>query len=621
MNNPNFRLAFSGLALGVLLALFIAPQTRWLVRLQILPPSASQSSYERQKAQFVEAHPSDYQVQLAEAHPTDYQVQLAGQTTNYETVKQVQYARSLVSRFPENASLRANILRYALGNFHLYRAENFQLTGKPVPAQLADPKYPPPTPAEIAAFDADAAAGERLDPNNAYFPLIRMFGLIAAHRDTEALAALQRASQETAWREYFEDEVEGRWRINDAIYGGREAVASMAISASVLFTHFLYLREIARIVTYKAVLLERAGHPEAGLALRRQMMHCGELMRGQSKSIIGNMVGMAISDDARSRPGGSADVHSQPNESFEQTENRRLKNYCAYVTHIGHPEAAQEAREAAAAGALERHVTSHLGEYVFGISIAELARSAIALASGWLIFAAAVCLLALTFLDTALSNLPSVRQRTPLPLSVSLGILGGLVLGVALLAAYMANTPGQFRFEASLMIGLFYAVIGTLAVVPRYRKPIRYALLSALATLVIGASLACLAAWQSSGAIGLVTGLGGSRSLSGDDAAANPLSLALLQVQWISMVLFFPVLLAIILSITARVRRVPVSVGMIGGFRQTGAVLVPLLVLLYGVLAVVTVRQEARLNYGLERSLHGEGQYVAQLTGETWPER
>ena len=133
MNNSNFRLALSGLALGVLLALFIAPQTRWLVRLQTLPPSLVGGTYEQQKKQFVNTHPSDYPVQLA------------GQTTNSSTQTQVQYARSLVSRFPESASLRANILRYALGNFHLYRAENFQIADMPVPTQLADPKYPPPT--------------------------------------------------------------------------------------------------------------------------------------------------------------------------------------------------------------------------------------------------------------------------------------------------------------------------------------------------------------------------------------------------------------------------------------------------------------------------------------------
>ena len=607
MNNSNFRLALSGLALGVLLALFIAPQTRWLVRLQTLPPSLAGGNYERQKAQFVEAHPNDYPVQLA------------GKTTSYDTQTQVQYARSLVTRFPESTSLRANILRHTLSNFHLYRAENFQLQGNSVPAQMIDPKYPPPTPVEIAAFDADAAAGEKLDPNNAYFPLLRMFGLFAAHRDTAALAALQRASTETTWREYYEDEVEGRWRINDGVYGGREAIASMAVSASVLFPHYQDLRGIARIVTYKAVLLEQAGHPEAGLALRQQMMHCGDLMREQCTSIIGNLVGIAISGVARSRPGGSEIIYSRPNESLEQRANRRLDIYCAYVTRIGHPEAAQEARAEYAAATQARKVTDHVGQYPFGISTSDLIRTVLALASGWLIFAAAVCLLALTLFAAALSRLPSVRERRPLPLPVSLGILGGFMLGVALMANYMANTPGQFRVEAALMIGAFFAAIGAFAAMPRFRRPVRFALCASLATLILGTGLVCLAAWQSQGAIGLASVMGGMLSPSGDPAAGRHLSLAVQQVQEISLVLFFPVLLAIILSISARVRRVPVSVGLIGSFRRTGSVLVPLLVLLYGVLTVFTVRQEARMNYGLQRSLHGEGQYVAQLTGEKWP--
>ena len=193
------------------------------------------------------------------------------------------------------------------------------------------------------------------------------------------------------------------------------------------------------------------------------------------------------------------------------------------------------------------------------------------------------------------------------------------MLGVALMANYMANTPGQFRVEAALMIGAFFAAIGAFAAMPRFRRPVRFALCASLATLILGTGLVCLAAWQSQGAIGLASVMGGMLSPSGDPAAGRHLSHAVQQVQEISLVLFFPVLLAIILSISARVRRVPVSVGLIDGFRQTGAVLVPLLVVLYGVLTVFTVRQEARLNYGLERSLHGEGQYLALLTGESWP--
>ena len=39
-----------------------------------------------------------------------------------------------------------------------------------------------------------------------------------------------------------------------------------------------------------------------------------------------------------------------------------------------------------------------------------------------------------------------------------------------------------------------------------------------------------------------------------------------------------------------------------------------------GNLLLWTARQESAANYGLERSSHGEGQYLAELTGQTWPE-
>lgn len=49
--------------------------------------------------------------------------------------------------------------------------------------------------------------------------------------------------------------------------------------------------------------------------------------------------------------------------------------------------------------------------------------------------------------------------------------------------------------------------------------------------------------------------------------------------------------------------------------------LVCALMLVYGGLTLWTVQQEARANYGSERSLHGEGQYLAEVTGQAWPSR
>ena len=68
-----------------------------------------------------------------------------------------------------------------------------------------------------------------------------------------------------------------------------------------------------------------------------------------------------------------------------------------------------------------------------------------------------------------------------------------------------------------------------------------------------------------------------------------------------------------------QIKRVPVSVGLINGFRAVVPPLVCALMVVYGPLTLWTVQQEARANYGLERSLHGEGQYLAQITGQEWP--
>ena len=609
MPTRNRRLALVGLALGVLLALVVAPQTRWLVRWQLLPQSLLTSGYDKAKQQYIASHPDDYPVQLA------------GKMTSLDQQSQVQYARSLIPRFPDSPSLRANGLRYAMMRFNLYRDEDDLLQGDSVPAHQVNPDNPPPTPAELAALDADAAAGERLDPDNAYFPWMRSIGLLAAHRDAEALAAIRRASEEHSWREYSDDEVEGHWRISDGVFGGREALSSLAFSASVFFPHYQKLRAVARIVTYKAILQEQAGHPEAGLALRRQVMRGGDLMRAQSTSLIGSLVGIAISSVARNRPGGIAPLGRVVGESGEQMGKRRLDIYCAYVTRIGHPEAAQEAREEAAAAAQVRQVMKSLetGPYGLGTVTRDVSLSIGLLGACWLTLANAVCLFVLALAARALSGRSSVRDRRPLPRPIGLGMLAGFLLGVALLGSYASTPATQFGQDSALLLLTPLGVVGPLALLPRLRRPIWEGLLSALAMMAGFAALLALAAWQMHGATDMAAGLSGAQPASDDEQTSHQMSAQAQQVIGATLGLAVPLLLAFLLSLVARVRRVPVSVGLVGGFRRTGPLLAAGLVLVYGGLIVMTVRQEARANYGLERSLHGEGQYLARLTGGTWP--
>ena len=526
-------LVYAAVAALVFVILLVVPASHWLVRLEAFPGSLGGG---QGRQEFVRSHPRDYQVQL-------------GGQTDYQKQTSVQYARALVLRFPDNPSLRANILRYAMqGEIHLARPEENLLSSLAVPAVSQEGGHN--APADLAAFDADAAAGEHLDPDNAYFPFMRAVGLFAAQRDDEGLAAVKRAGSKHKWREYSDDEVEGRWRISEAVYGGHEGISRMAVAASLLFPHYQGLRAAARLVTVKAVLAEQDGRPEEGLALRLALARSGDLMRAQSTSLIGSLVGIALSAISRSRPGGIPAATRPTDVPAPQWAQERLDAYCEYVTHLGHPEAAREARTQEAAGAQVRHLT--VDDSVFGSRLPDLARLGVCLAAGWVLAANMLLLLLLSGLALGLSRLDPLRDRVAPSPAVSLGV------GLAVLLA-----------------------------------------------------LGGLAMWQMHGATSLAQTL--TSTAPGSDSLQSPLAFGL------AFGAAFPLLLLLTSGIKALVRHLPLSVGLVEGFRDTAPPLACALALLYGGLTLWTVHQENAVNSGLERSLHGEGQYLAAQTGRPWP--
>ena len=529
-------------AVFLLVVLFVAPPTRWLVRLEAFPGLLG-SGQTRQE--------------FVQSHPDDYPVQLAGQT-DLQKQSQVQYARGLVSRFPNNPSLRANILRYATQNeIHLARPDERLLEVNPTPHN-EESRTLPPTAAASAAYDADAAAGERLDPDNAYFPFMRAVGLFAAHRDDAGVAEIKRAGQAHLWQEYNVDEVEGRWRISEAVYGGKEGISRMAFAASLVFPHYQQLRAAARLVTAKAVQAELDGRPEEGLALRVSLAHCGDLMRAQSTSFIGSLVGVAINAISRSRPGGAPAVSHPAGVSSEQWSQERLDTYCDYVTRIGHPEAARQARAQAEAAAQVRHL--NLNDSVFGSRLSDLARLGICLGLGWVLVANVLLLLLLGGIATGLGKLTPLRDRTAPPLAVSLGVAAALLV-------------------------------------------------------VLGG----LAAWQMHGATDLVETLRGTLTTSDESGQSTSVSPQALLLLGIAFGAAFPLALVVAFAIRSGVKHLPLSVGLVEGFRDTMPPTACILAILYCGLTLWTVHQENVINSGLEQSLHGEGQALAAHAGKPWP--
>lgn len=627
MHTPHTRRAWLlGLALGVLVALLLSPQTRWIVRseldacgLTFQSPSAQVRHADAARQRFVAEHPNDLPIQMAAVPGAN-------------NAQRVAALRALVPQFPSSPALYANLLRYQIGDsesktgVYLSRKEDWFSSDSP-PRDYKAP--PPPAPALLAAFDADAAQGERLDPDNAYFPFLRAVGLFAAHRDAEGLAAVQRAGEKSAWREYVGDETEGRLRLADAAYGHSPALSRVAIWASALYPQYAGLRAVARVAIAQAVQEEQAGRAEQGMAIRRAVMHTGSLMRVQSSVYIGNLVGIAIAAIATARPGGAPMPGSAPGAkmSGEERSRLRLQEFDDYARRIGHPEVAREA-QAEAAASLEVRAIGHVGldRSLFGM--AQMTRGIVWWVAGLLSLANAVWLLILGALAAGLSRLPSVRAVLPMPRPARAGVAAALV-GTALVLLRGFINGEDWTFWPLFLAGPIVAAIAIVFIlrllrasledrVAWRRSGVQFAQAFGVTVLALSV-LGGLSSWLGRGLEGYADSLRVLSDDGGATGAAAPQAQEILVTALIGG-LILPLLLLVVLSIAGRVRRVPVSVTLVRGFRGAGVTLACLLLIGYGALVLGTLRQERAADDNLQQMVQHEGRYYAKLAGRSWPE-
>lgn len=257
-----------------LTGLCIWPATRRLVHQQVikplLPPVMSNPAADAQRV--ADENPRDYATQLAFA--------LTMPVPQHEQINSVQRLHELAARFPNEPSLYAHTLRYAsYWTIILHRPEQEELYADPSSSSPTEPKFAAPK--SLAAYDSDAADGERLDPDNAYFPLMRAVGLYEAHRDVEAIAALHRAGQKTRYEDYANSEFGVLDTFYTKAYGRQNAMARMATQACIIFPHYSQIRALARMGIVSAVHAELGGNKEEGFAIRRDVMRTGALMRVQ----------------------------------------------------------------------------------------------------------------------------------------------------------------------------------------------------------------------------------------------------------------------------------------------------------------------------------------------------
>lgn len=654
MNTPQLRLTLLGLALGVLLAIIIAPQTRWLVRLQTLTAlrlyhpwlgseapayTASAAEDKRQMQAVIAKHPDDFAYQYAYA--------IDGEGNALGSPQAVAALRGLDARFSTQPALYANILRYAANGLHWNRTEENALYGLP---GLPEKFHPIPNdPAALAAFDRGAAAGEQLDSNNAYFPIMRAAGLFAAHRDADGLAAVARAARETEWQEYIPEEVEARRRLHEAAFGDPGALPHAMTAYATLFPQYTLLRALARLLRYKAVEAEQAGRLEQGLQLREELRHFGDLMRVQSTTLIGSLVGIAITAIATSDPGGVALPKEKRRLSSTQIKQRNLDAYCAYVTRIGHPEAAVRARA-------EYEAAQKIEAIIAPDHFPDMTAPIVRLAAWWLGGLAALSnilwLLVFGGLAAGLAHTQWANrsregarmegkaaiglradhdQKTVFAKRIALAAMSVVVpFLLADFSLHLFNLPNWLSgtmhgVEELCFLLAVFGLPSALAVYlmrqgfrpPRFSRPPS---LRKIGTgLLVGVcvyGVFALVWWQAGS---LADFVGGALALIQDGGNVDTNAQAWRH--WLSFAaaLAVPLLLAIVLGIAACVRRVPVSVGLVRGFRAAALPATCVLLLVYGGLLLGTARQERVVNDQVWHSSHDEGRHLAAQAGLPWP--
>jgi hypothetical protein len=472
--------------------------------------------------------------------------------------------QGLAAQFPQSAATHAALVRIACKNGGSVGVGHDDEQAALSPPKA--PRYVKPSgksqgePADAKIMLRSCTAGERLAPENAYFPAMAAVAHLSLNQDAQAQAALHRAAEKLTWREYFDVEAAGRVRRAELLYGPQNSLTESATLASMLFPHYAALRAMARVVTAQAMQAELQGDFKTGLALRRDVARLGEKLRDQSSSLIGSMVGISMIRVSEGRPGGAPALDTGTGGSPADAEEGKSvqkqldAQFLAYLTQ--HGEQAEATRWQRALTAADQ-------------TKAILERADTVSAFGY-------------------TTLAQTQWRL---------LVNQILLGEAILLCLLGRT---------------------LLLAPRLRRATPFIVALTLASFFLGLSWA---AWQALGNLrdilafsGLIQALAGN---SGDSAANQQLAQAFsTQIALGGLALLLPLgWLGALVGLAKLQQR---SLGQL--LRATTLPLAAVLTLVYaGHLAVFSLR-ERQVRAELGQVIQHEGRYVAQKLGRAWPQ-
>lgn len=609
-----------GLSAGVGLALWLAPSSRWLIRLQTAlavptrlaaaPPELNPFAPGGQRPPESEAafrHAAD----KLSAEP-EVQLAMAVRNLTFTDVDEprrgtLRALAPLAARFPNNPAIVAAVLRHGAGpSIQVRKPELGAIsdTLDPVPGAVIDRSPPPVSADTLRIFSGLAADGEREDPGNAFFPTMRAAGLFDAGRDEEALASLAHAAALPNWNEYVTEEVRGAWRLGDRALGPNNTFARASLLASLSFKHYAVLKDIAKAAVLFAIKEERAGHLQHAADIRLTVMRIGALMRVQSTTFVGSATGTSIQEIAISRPNGVEIPH------VKDTLAHRHAVFIDYLSSAGFSgDVPWAEQQFVARGDMWKAMSLGFDRFDITRGITTFGQWVI----GGLVFLdSALWVLLLGLLSAALARLVD-RKRLPDHPRITWRT-GAVAAAVFVSALFWFLTTRLTTAPRVLLECVAVIAVGVLTYVVWSTgwRGLAKALLVALATLPFAVVLAAGVLWLGRGfavADALLTP-NVAAAYSASDTAPGLAALGI-------VVAMLP---AFLLAIALRARKAPFVTGMLHGYASLALPVVCALLLVYGAITVKTTRMGVAINGNLEKMVQHEGRFYADLAHKPWPE-
>lgn len=482
-------------------------------------------------------------------------------------------ARRIPHREDLSPANRAVHIRYLLSTWQtlsLQREDGRAGAGAPAPSRL--PRAP-----QLLELAREAQRGERLDPGNAYFPALRAYALFGLRQDTEALVALHRAAQLPRYEDYTAEELRSLLQEQEKISGKHTALADLELSYLVEFPDMGAHYQLVQLAGLEAIRQEQAGHFAKGLAIRRDILLLGARLRSDATGIGPTLNTLhqsaarfpshgALADDLK---GSGADAEIAALNQAKQDHEALTRAHPVLASELNWTERASTLAGAWAWGAgslvlaclmlvvgVVTKLLQHTGHYKTG----KAALPGVRMGLWW----------ALGVMPCGFFGAVTMEAIPPLSASCWFALLGALLAALwPLQESRSTRTFGHAAAAIGVVLGVFLVTValltGWLRVLAATRR-------------VLGEQM-----WE------------GTWSAIPQAASLAPFALCL------------PLLVMLALAIVSRVRRVPITVGVVRFLPAVSVVLASVLLLGQAAFVQKAARLETALRQELRQKLPNQG--------------